>query len=77
MGAFFATALRGAADDWFFEAPPFAEVEATVADAWHEAQRAEARRRSYEAMRAKYALVLPSPPTEVAEKKLGSVDALP
>jgi hypothetical protein len=42
--------------------PALEEVEADVKTAWRADQQAEAWRRAYEAMRAKYELVLPAPP---------------
>jgi hypothetical protein len=42
--------------------PALEEVEADVKTAWRADQQAEAWRKAYEAMRAKYELVLPAPP---------------
>lgn len=42
--------------------PAFEEVEPEVKAAWQDEQRAEASRKAYEEMRAKYELVLPAPP---------------
>jgi hypothetical protein len=42
--------------------PVFEEVEAEVKTEWIGDQRAETRRRAYEAMRARYEVVLPAPP---------------
>jgi parvulin-like peptidyl-prolyl isomerase len=46
--------------------PAFEEVEPEVKAAWQDEQRAEAWRRAYEEMRAKYELVLPAPPEAAA-----------
>ena len=46
--------------------PAFEEVEPEVKAAWQDEQRAEAWRKTYEEMRAKYELVLPAPPEAAA-----------
>jgi hypothetical protein len=46
--------------------PPFEEVEPAVRAAWIDAQRVESRRRAYDAMRARYQVVLPSAGTKAA-----------
>ena len=48
--------------------PAFEEVEPDVMTAWKTDQRAEAWRKAYAEMRAKYELVLPAPPDEVASQ---------
>ena len=48
--------------------PAFEEVEPDVMTAWKTDQRAEAWRKAYAEMRAKYELVLPAPPDEVASE---------
>ncbi len=45
-------------------APALEEVEADVKTAWRADQQAEAWRKAYEAMRAKYEVVLPAPPQQ-------------
>jgi hypothetical protein len=46
--------------------PAFEEVEAEVKAEWIADQRAETRRRAYEAMRARYEIVLPAPTKQAA-----------
>ena len=43
-------------------APDFAEIESHVKTAWLTEQKARAWRQAYEAMRAKYTVLLPAPP---------------
>jgi peptidyl-prolyl cis-trans isomerase C len=43
-------------------APDFAEIEPHVKTAWLAEQKARAWRQAYEAMRAKYTVLLPAPP---------------
>ena len=45
--------------------PPFDEVEARVRNDWVAERRTEARRKSFEAMKARYTVVLPGPPNPV------------
>jgi hypothetical protein len=40
--------------------PPFEEIEATVKSVWMDEQRAEAKRKMFEAMRTRYQIVLPA-----------------
>lgn len=44
--------------------PDFEEIEQEVAAEWIGEQRAQARRKSYETMRARYEIVLPQPPSQ-------------
>src|SRR5262245_6956126 len=46
--------------------PTFEEVEAEARTEWTADQRVETRRRAYEAMRARYQIVLPAPPRQEA-----------
>ncbi len=48
--------------------PAFEEVEPNVISAWKTDQRAEAWRKAYAEMRAKYEVLLPAPPDEVASE---------
>jgi len=47
--------------------PAYEEVEPQVKAAWKDEQRAEASRKAYETMRAKYEVVLPAPGEPIAE----------
>lgn len=52
--------------------PAFEEVEPDVKTAWLAAQKADAWRKAYAEMRAKYEVVVPQPPAETAESKPGA-----
>jgi parvulin-like peptidyl-prolyl isomerase len=45
--------------------PSFEEIEQTIKSAWTEEQRAESRRRAFDAMKARYEVVLPNAPAMV------------
>jgi hypothetical protein len=45
--------------------PSFEEIEQTVKSAWIEEQRAESRGRAFDAMKARYEVVLPNAPAMV------------
>jgi peptidyl-prolyl cis-trans isomerase C len=52
--------------------PAFEEVEPDVKTAWLAAQKADAWRKAYAEMRARYEVVVPQPPAETAESKTGA-----
>ena len=57
--------------------PPFEEVESDVKTGWIEDQRAAIRQRAYDAMRARYEVVLPEHLSEVDLAALPSMDVRP
>jgi len=57
--------------------PPFEEVESDVKTGWIEDQRAAIRQRAYDAMRARYEVVLPKHLSEVDLAALPSMDVRP
>ncbi len=48
--------------------PAFEEVESEVKTAWLSVRKAEAWQKAYDAMRAKYTVLLPAPPEPGAER---------
>jgi hypothetical protein len=44
--------------------PDFEEIEPEIKTEWVAEQRAQARRKAYETMRARYQIVLPQPPAK-------------
>ena len=52
--------------------PAFEEIEATVKSEWMDEQRAEAKRKMFETMRARYQIVLPQAAADEAGRRRGS-----